>query len=119
MAGLVCIAFIRAVNNASDISLNEILLKIQTFKFNFDGIKEIINFFTEKGYLENVTPWQENVSSVGEFFKNIFNVILNGIKIITNTLIAFTKGIYTIIKEAIQLIAKLFNLITYICGFTT
>ena len=117
MAFLVCIAFIRAVNDAPDLRIDEILLKIQSFEYNFDGINQIINMFTEKSYLANVKPWNESLTGIGGFFENAFNLLFNGVKIIVNTTVTLATSIFTILKDTIQTFANIFKIILYICGY--
>lgn len=117
MAFLVCIAFIRTVNDAPELRLDQILLQIQSFELNFDGINQIIDMFTEKSYLANVKPWNESLTGIGGFFENAFNLLFNGVKIIVNTTVTLATSIFTILKDAIQTFANIFNIILYVCGY--
>ena len=119
IALLVCIAFIRAVNQAGTVDLDQVILKIQSFEFDFEGVQTVIDYFVDGKILESIKPWDSSLTGVGGFFQNVGNAIVGYIQVLINALLVPLYGLILLVIEVVLLIAQLIEIITYICGFTS
>ena len=117
MAVLVCIAFIRAVNGAGEISLYEILIDVQGFNFDFSAVHEIIDFFSSGRWNDSFVTWNSSLGGLDGFFINIRNVVSSFFKVIGSVLSVVVRGLWNILLTTLQLFADIFKLVINVLGY--
>ena len=118
MAILVCIALIRAVNGADEISLYDILLKIQTFDYDFTDVNELISFFKDGDFADSFVSWNSSLYGIEGFFINIKNVVTSFFFTIGTLLKVVVRGLWNIIVQTFRIFGQIFSLFLSVLGYT-
>lgn len=117
MALFVCLALIRAVNGAGDLSIYDMLLKIQTIDFDISGIEEIISFFKEGSFTAGFGEWNNDLVGIEGFLENLKTVLVSFFTMMGNLIKVFVVGLWKIFVETFALLGKLLDLVLYVTGF--
>ena len=117
MALFVCIAFIRAINNAGGISIYNILLKIQSIDFDISSVEDIIDFFKNGSFESGFAGWNSNLTGFDGFVTNFKNIFTSFFTMLGNIIKVFVVGVWKIFVEAFKLLGDLLNLVLYVTGF--
>ena len=117
MAVMVCIAFIRAVNGAGEISLYSILVELQDFHFDFSGIREIFDFFSSGRWNDTFVSWNDQLKGVDGFFINIRNVVSSFFSVLGSVFAVVLRGLWNVLLTVLQLLADLFDLVIKVLGY--
>ena len=118
MALFVCIALIRAVNGADEISLYDILLKIQTIDYDFSAVKELVSFFKNGDFADGFVSWNSSLSGLEGFFINIKNVVTSFFSTIGSLLKVVVRGLWNIIVQTFRIFGQIFSLFLSVLGYT-
>lgn len=113
----VCIAFIRAINQAGGISIYNILIKIQSINFDISSIEDIIEFFKEGTFDSGFKEWNSELTGFDGFVTNFKNVFVSFFTMLGNLIKVFFVGIWKVFTEAFKLLGDLLNLVLYVTGF--
>ncbi|MBR2312469.1 MAG: hypothetical protein IKA46_04195 [Clostridia bacterium] len=113
----VCIAFIRAINNAGGISIYNILLKIQSINFDISSIEDIIDFFENSSFESGFREWNNELTGFDGFVTNLKNILSSFFTMIGNLIKVFVVGLWKIFVEIFKLLGKLLDLVLYVTGF--
>lgn len=117
IAVMVCISLIRAANNAGEISLDAILIKIQSFEYTPNGFISVINYFRNGEFADGFASWNNNLSGIEGFFINMKNIIISYYTVMWNTYSMIVTNIWNAGREIVDLILKCFDIVLYILGF--
>lgn len=117
MALFVCIALIRAVNDAGGISVYQMLLKVQEIDFDIQGIQDIIEFFKNGSFESGFAKWNNNLTGFDGFVINFKNIFVSFFTMLSNLIKVFAVGLWRIFVELFKLIGSLFDLVLYVTGF--
>ena len=113
----VCIALIRAVNDAGGISIYQMLLKVQEIDFDIQGIQDIIEFFKNGSFESGFAKWNDNLTGFDGFVTNFKNIFVSFFTMMGNLIKVFAVGLWRIFVEFFKLLGKLFDLVLYVTGF--
>lgn len=114
---LVCIALIRAINGAGALSLNDILVELQSFSFDFQDVADLISLFRDGVLADSFVGWNSNLTGVEGYFINMGNVLQSFFTMIATVISSSFKAIWNLVTELVSLIAQIFSLVTHILGF--
>ena len=117
MGILVCVSFIRAINNAGEISLYSILTDLQGFDFSFDSIRELIDFFSTGAFKDDFVSWDSALTGIEGFFINIKNVVSSFFVTIASIFKVVLRGSWRLLVEFVTLIGDILGLLLGILGF--
>ena len=117
MALFVCIAFIRAVNNAGGLSVKEIITDLQKIEFDFSSITQLLDYFTEKEFATQYYAWNNELTGIDGFATNFKNTMVSMFDIIGNVFVMCIKGIWSILVQTLKIIGQLLNLTLKVTGF--
>lgn len=114
---LVCVSFIRALNGAGEISLNNILVDLQGFDFSFDSVRELIDFFRSGSFKDDFVSWDSALTGIEGFFINIKNVVTSFFVTIASIFKVVLRGSWRLIVEFVTLIGDILSLVLGVLGF--
>ena len=114
---LVCIALIRAINGVGGISLDDILLEIQGFSFDFQDVSDLISLFRDGTLIDSFVGWNNDLVGFEGFFTNIGNVLSSFFTMIVTLITSLVKALWNLVVEFVSLLAQIFSLVTNILGF--
>ena len=117
MGVLVCVSFIRSINNAGEISLHSILVDLQGFDFSFDSIRELIDFFSTGAFKDDFVSWDPALTGVDGFFINIKNVVTSFFVTIASILKVVLRGSWRLLVEFVTLVGDILGLVLGVLGF--
>lgn len=117
IATLVCIAFIREINNAAPLSVYSILLQLQGFEFDFEETLALIDFFKNGSFSAGFQGWNSNLNGITGFFTNIGNTLTSFFTMISNLVSTFVLGLWNIVTEIFSILGQILDLILTITGF--
>ena len=117
MALFICIALIRAVNDAGEISIYNILLRLQTIEFDISGFEDIIAFFKNGNFSTGFGQWNNNLKGIEGFIENLKTVLVGFFTMLGNLIKVFVVGLWKIFVEIFKLLGDLLNLVLYVTGF--
>lgn len=118
MAIFVCIALIRAINGAGGISLYDILLRIQSFDYDFSAVEELVAFFKDGTFLDGFVSWNDSLTGLDGFFINIRNVVLSFFVTIGSLLKVVVRGFWNIVVQVFRIFGQIFSLFLSVLGYT-
>ena len=118
MAIFVCIALIRAVNGAGELSLFNILADIQNFDFDFSAVQEMVAFFRDGTFIDGFVSWDNALTGIDGFFINIRNVVTSFFATIGSLLRVVVRGCWNIIVQTFCLFGEFFSLFLSVLGYT-
>ena len=114
---LVCVALIRAINGAGGISLDEILLEIQNFSFDFQDVADLLALFRDGTLLDSFVGWDSSLSGIEGFFINVANVFVSFFQMIATVISSVVKALWNLIMEFVSILVQIFAIFTHILGF--
>lgn len=117
MAILICISFIRAANNAGSLSIKELLTDLKSLEFDFDAITDLINYFSDNSFSNEIYTWNDELTGIDGFATNFKNTMISIFDIISNVFILVIKGLWSIIVQTIKIIGQLLNITLKATGF--
>lgn len=117
MALFVCIALIRAVNDAGEFSLMEFFERLSRFDFDFSEVKKMILFFKDGSFRDTFVSWDSSLTGLDGFFINIKNVVMSFFATIGSVLAVVIRGTWNIIVQFFRIIAELFSLFLSVLGY--
>lgn len=117
MPVLVCISLIRAVNGAGGLSLDSVLLQLQSFSFDFQEVSDLIALFQNNSLLDSFVGWNSNLTGVEGFFINVGNILSSFFTMIGTVVTSLIKALWNLIVEIVRLIAQIFNIVSNVLGF--
>ena len=117
MAILICIGFIRAANNAGSLSIKELLTDLKGLEFDFDAITDLINYFSDNSFSNEIYTWNDELTGIDGFATNFKNTMISIFDIISNVFILVIKGLWSIIVQTIKIIGQLLNITLKATGF--
>ena len=117
MALFVCIAFIRAINNAGGISIYSMLIRIQSIDFDISSIEDIIEFFKNGNFESGFRGWNDALTGFDGFVANLKNILSSFFTMIGNLIKVFVVGLWKIFVEIFKLLGDLLDLVLYVTGF--
>ena len=110
MAILICIGFIRAANNAGSLSIKELLTDLKSLEFDFDAITDLINYFSDNNFSNEIYTWNDDLTGIDGFATNFKNTMISIFDIISNVFILVIKGLWSIRVHTIKIIGPLLNI---------
>lgn len=114
---LVCIALIRAVNGADALSLDDILVELQSFSFDFQDVADLLAMFRDGTLLDSFVGWNSSLTGLDGFFMNIGNVLTSFFSLIASFFTGVLKALWNLVLEVVSLLSQIFSLVTNILGF--
>ncbi len=116
IAFLVCLALIRAVNNAGDLSITDVLVEIQNFKFDTSKISELMNLFKEGNLTAGLVGWNRELTGIDGFFANMSNVLTSFFDMIWRVINSMFNAAWFTTVEIFRIFGKIFNLTLKLTG---
>ena len=117
MSIFVCISLIRAVNGAGGLSLNDILVDLQSFTFDFQDVADLISLFREGVLADKFVGWNSELTGLDGFFINIGNVLQSFFTMIVTLITSVVKALWSLIVETVTLLFQIFSLVTDTLGY--
>lgn len=116
MAFLVCLALIRAVNNAGGLSVTDILVEVQNFKFDTSKITELLDLFKEGNLTSGLVGWNRELTGIDGFFANMANVLTSFFDMIWRLINSIFNAAWFTTVEIFRIFGKIFNLTMKLTG---
>lgn len=114
---LVCIVFIRAVNGAGPLSLMDILVDLQEFEFDFNGITDLIALFEDGVLADHLYSWDYNLTGLEGFFVNLGRVLSSFFDMCFVLCSTVVKALWSAILAVIGIFVQLMSLLSTVLGF--
>lgn len=113
MAFFIVLAFIRSVNNAGPLLVDELLVQIESFDFSFDSVEELLSLFEKGSFSSQLKSWDADLS----LFDNLGNVLGSFFGACWNFLVGAFMAFWHLLLEVLGVFVQIFNICCSILGF--
>ncbi len=123
MAIFLVVALFRAVNNAGPLSVTDMLVELQGFRYDFSAFEDLIDLFdtslksSSSGVISGGVGEDPGII---DYIKSIFDYIKNIPKLFedfTAKIIQFVTALWSLVRQTFLLLGKMIKLLLDVIGF--
>ena len=116
MSILVCVSLFRAINGAGPISISDMLVDLQSFRFDLSAVEDLIDLFRSGSFSDGFASWDNTLDGLDGFFINIKNCVTSFFITLTSLLRSVVTALWSLCRETFKLLGQLLTLTLKVVG---